>query len=127
MLVEAAGMRLNDLQRQQNVVERGAPGEQRRVLECHAADLERAADWLACDRDHTRSGEVQPGDELQQARFAAAAWSDHGDELTRTNAHGDLVERMRRTVAALISQADAIKLNKRRIGRHGDERSGCQV
>jgi hypothetical protein len=34
---------------------------------------------------------------------------------------------MCRTVAALVGQADAIKLDERRRGRHGDLRSECRV
>src|SRR6185503_19571149 len=40
-LLEAGAVGLDDLERQQHVAERGAPGQQGRVLECHADDLER--------------------------------------------------------------------------------------
>src|SRR6185295_4814580 len=50
-LLEAGAVGLDDLERQQHVAERGAPGQQGRVLECHADDLERPR-YLAPFDDH---------------------------------------------------------------------------
>ena len=46
---DAAAVRLDDLERQQQVFQRGAPGQQRRRLERHAGDLDRLAHDRARD------------------------------------------------------------------------------
>ena len=74
-------MRLDDFQRQQQIVQRGPPGQQSRRLKGHAGDLDRPAHLLAGHRDAALEWELQPGRELHQGRFAAAGRADHGGEL----------------------------------------------
>ena len=89
---QAPPVRLHDLQRQQDVLERPAPGQQVRRLERHAGDLERAGDLLAADRDGAALGELQAGHELHQGGLAAARRADHGGELTLGDGETELVD-----------------------------------
>jgi hypothetical protein len=50
LALKLAAVGLDDLQRQQHVVDRGAPGQQAGRLEGHAADLQRPGHRLAVDR-----------------------------------------------------------------------------
>jgi hypothetical protein len=55
-----AAMRLDDFERQQQVFQRGAPGQQGRRLERHAGDLDRLADDLPRDRTEPLNGNCKP-------------------------------------------------------------------
>ena len=76
-----AAMRLDDLERQQEVFQRRAPGQQGRRLERHAGDLDRLADELARDLDRALERKLQAGRELHQGGLAAAGRADHCGEL----------------------------------------------
>ncbi len=66
---DLAAMRLHDLQRQQQVFERGAPGQQRRRLERHAGDLDRLGDLLRRRRAH------DPRTGIAGRSRASSAWT----------------------------------------------------
>src|SRR5574343_948923 len=74
LLLEAGAGGLDDLQRQQNVVERAAPGQQRRGLKGHAADLEGTGDRLAVDQDAPFAGHLQAGGEFHEGGLAAVSF-----------------------------------------------------
>ena len=86
--LEARRLRLDDLERQQYVVERGAPRQQRRILERHADDLERPGDRAPVHHRRAAALAVQPGDELQQGRLAAARRADYGDCVAAIDLQG---------------------------------------
>ena len=84
-----------DLQRQADVVDDAAPGQQRRVLKNEgevagpAGLLRRTAE----DADRPRSHRNQIGDGPQQCGLAAARRPQHGDEAGFGHLEADLVER----------------------------------
>ena len=77
----------DDLERQQQIFQRGAPRQQRRRLERHAGDLHRLRS-PARRRPATRAleGKLQPGRELHQGGLAAAGRADHRGELAAVDA-----------------------------------------
>ena len=84
------GIDVEDLQAEQHVVERGAPGHQPVVLE-HDADLaaeevELAERVVADHRDLAAGRLDQAGQQVEHGRLAAAGLAEHGDDL----ALGDL-------------------------------------
>ena len=88
---QASAVGLHDFQRQQDVLERGAPGQQVGRLERHAGDLQRADDFLAANFYVAGLRKLQPGDELHQGRLAAAGGADHGGKLAFPDRQRELV------------------------------------
>src|SRR5262249_31988241 len=48
--LEVPAVRPNDLEGQENVVQRVAPGQKRRILKGHADDFDRTTDFRSCHR-----------------------------------------------------------------------------
>ena len=113
VLLESARVRLDDLKRQQHVVERSAPRQQGRVLERHADDLERRRDLVIGNDDAALGWPVEPSDELEQRRFAAAGRADHGDELALLHAQARILERERLPLAPRIGEIDVGNIDER--------------
>jgi hypothetical protein len=105
---DAAAMRLDDLERQQQIVERGAPGQQRRRLERHAGDLDGLADALARDLHASPVGKLQTRRELHQRGLAAAGRSDHGGELAAIDVDRQAIDR-ERAAGAAVDVADTVE------------------
>ncbi len=76
---------LAQLQRQLDVLLRGQPWKERRLLEEQRR--------LLTDLDRAGGGPVEPGDEVQQRRLAATRRADEADELARGDVERDVVER----------------------------------
>ena len=74
-------IRLDDFQRQQDVVDHLAPRQHIGVLERHAGHLDRTFHFLAVDGDGAGRRLVQAGDEPHQGGLAAAGGTDHRGEF----------------------------------------------
>jgi hypothetical protein len=105
---------LHDFQRQQQVFDGRAPRQQSRRLKCHAGDLDRRIDRMAGDQDRTLPGELQPGREFHQRRFAAAGRPDHGGEFAVFHRDRQAFDGQR-ALGAAVAVADAIEGDE---GRH---------
>ena len=77
VLVADAG----ELEAEVDVLARRQPREERRVLEHDAALGPGRVDDLAVERDASRVGALEPGDEVEQRRLAAARRAEQADEL----------------------------------------------
>ena len=110
--MDAAAMRLHNLERQQHVVDRRAPGQQVGILERHADRLERAGDRLAFDGERAAGRRMQAGDEPQERALAAARGPDHGDELAVRDLQADFLDCLERGGAAAISHRDLLELDQ---------------
>src|SRR5260370_936029 len=93
---ELAAVRLDDLERQEHVVDDLAPGQEIRVLERHAGDLDRPAYPIAENDDVPGIGGHEPGHDLHQRRLAAARGPHHRGEF----ATGDVKARVPQGVSA---------------------------
>ena len=78
----------------------GQPGQQRMVLEHHAAVRARPAHFLAVENHPAEAGLQQPGDDVQHRRLATAGVADDGDELALGDVQVDVLEHLRGEVAA---------------------------
>jgi hypothetical protein len=78
---------------QHRVLERGAPRQQRRLLEHQRDVLPGVGDLCPVDRDRPLGERDEPGHEPQQRGLAAAARADEGHELARARAERDVVDR----------------------------------
>src|SRR5215831_17266079 len=77
---------LENLDRQQHILQHRAPGQQCGVLE-HDADLFGRPDLRgAIDHDGARAAALEPGDQAKKRGLAAARRADHGDEFARSSA-----------------------------------------
>jgi hypothetical protein len=75
------------------------PGEQRVVLEHHAAVAAGAADALAVDEDLAAGWLLEAGDDAQHSGLAAAGSADQTDELALRDGRIDAAERFDLAVA----------------------------
>src|SRR5438552_3995770 len=91
-----AALEPEDLDRQQHVLEDGAPREEHRRLEHHPDAPARPGDPRRTDADVPGAGVEQPADQLEQRRLAAAARPDESDELPGQDLHADLAQRFER-------------------------------
>jgi ferredoxin len=100
-----------DLQRQHDVGQDGAPGEQRRSLEDVAigASQPRLVRTHAIDLDRSRRDRLQIGNDAQKGRLAAARRTDEGNELARRDGQVDLAQGVHRRVYRQIDDADAAR------------------
>src|SRR6201999_1424714 len=77
---------------QQHIVEHGAPGEQQ-VLLHHVADMAaQAGDLFVAMQQSAGVGRDQPGDDVEDRGFAAAARADDTDEVLLANVEIQTVE-----------------------------------
>jgi hypothetical protein len=113
---DAAAVRLDDFQRQQQVFQRGAPGQQGRRLKRHAGDLQRLADDAAGDLHAPPEGELQAGCELHQGGFSATRRADDGRELAAIHLDRKVFDGERAAGAAI----DVTNLVERDEGGHGE-------
>src|ERR1041385_3137775 len=86
---DAAG----DFRADQRVGQHRAPGQQAVVLEHEAAIAARAAQRRAVEQDGARRRGLEAGDDAQERGLAAAAWSDHGDELAGLDRDVEIAQR----------------------------------
>ena len=66
---------------EQNVLLHGKPWEERIGLEHHAAIGAGVPHRLAIEQHAASGGALEPGDDAKERRFAAARWSEDGDEV----------------------------------------------
>jgi hypothetical protein len=111
---QLAAVRLHDLQRQQQIVQRGAPRQQSRRLERHAGDFDGRLYLLARDLHRSLEGELQTGGELHQGGFAAARRPDHGAEFAALDREGQVLDRQSAAGAA-VGVTDVVQGDE---GRH---------
>ena len=80
---EPVAVGFDDLERQQHVVDGGAPRQQARRLKRHVADLERTGHRLPVDADAAAAaaGRLQASGKFHEGRPSAARRTDEGDEL----------------------------------------------
>ena len=102
------------LQREIDVPLDGEPGEQRRFLE----DQRRPA---TADLNRTRRRLVEPGDQIEHRRLAAAGGPDETEELAELNVERDVLNRTHGALAASVYLRNRIQGN-RRAGTHMDVR-----
>ena len=81
-----------DLEREGDVVEHGAPGERRLLLEDHPDRGMRAVDALARDLDGSLIAVEQPADDVEQRRLAAAGGTDHRQKLAGRHVERDMID-----------------------------------
>ena len=75
-----------------DVAEGGQPRHQRMALEDHGAVEAPALDMLAGGDDVAGGRRVEPGEDIQDRRLAAAGVADHAGELALRDAEVHLVE-----------------------------------
>src|SRR5215510_11966373 len=102
---------LDDLERQQHVVDDLAPGEQIRVLERHAGDLHRPAYPVAEKDDVAGIGQHQPGHDLHQGRLTAARGAHHRGEFATADAEARVPQGENAAAGAAIGQRDVIDID----------------
>src|SRR5262249_46789719 len=107
-LAEAAPVRLDDLERQQHIVDHLAARETVRVLEGPAGDLVRAAHLVAEDADDAGVRRYQPGHQLHQRRFPATRGADYRGELAAAHVEGGALEREDAARNRLVGQGDVV-------------------
>jgi hypothetical protein len=73
---------------------RRLPGQQRILLEDHAAIRARPRDLGARDPDFAVGRPIETGDNAQERRFPAPGRPDNGHELMRPDAQRDVVQRV---------------------------------
>ena len=111
LAAEVGAIGLHDFQRQQDIVDHRAPGQQVGVLERHARQLDRPGDRGAV-HDHLAGGRLhQTCDELHQGGFAAARGAHHGDEFALVDVHRAAFE-CEGAVHAAIAHGHLIDFNK---------------
>ena len=110
-------VRLDDLQRQHDVVEHRAPGQQVGVLERHARDLHGPFHRLAVDLHDALGGLHEAGDELHQRGLAAARRADHGGEFALADVDAGAFQRQHRTCSPGIGERNVVEFD------HADPRS----
>ena len=108
---DAPAVRLDDLERQQQVFEGGAPGEQRRCLERHAGDLHGFRHYCAGNLHLSLEGKLQAGCELHQGGLATAGGTDDRREFAAVHVDREAVDRERAARAA-IDVAHVIERDK---------------
>ena len=115
---EAAPVRLDDLERQEDVVDDLAPGQQVRVLESHAGDLDRPAHPVAEDDDLAGIRRHEPGDQLHQRGLAAAGRADDGGELAAADGERRILQGEHAARHALIGERHVLDVDEggRRAG-----------
>jgi len=74
------------------------PGEERRLLEDQAAVGGRALDRIAEETDLARGRRLEPGDQVEQRRLAAARGAEQHHELARGDVEVDSRERLMRAL-----------------------------
>src|ERR1700758_3676709 len=82
------------------------PGEQRILLEHHAARGAGAVHALAVDRDDACGGLEEAGNGIEQGGLATAGGADDGDELARLHMDVGLGDRRDRTIDGLVAQCE---------------------
>ena len=114
---DAAAVRLDDLERQQQVFQRRAPRQQRRRLERHAGDLDRLRHDAPATCTRPLEGKLQAGRELHQGGLAAAGRADHRGEFAAVHVDREAIDR-ERAAGAAVDVADVVE---------GDEAAGSRV
>ena len=105
----ALGLRhAGDLQREGHIVDHGAPGKGRLLLEDHADRRMRAAHELARHLDGAVIAVEQPADDVEQRRLAAARRADHADELAGRDRQRNVVDRGDDAVRGLEPLGDVV-------------------
>src|SRR5262249_2361906 len=90
--LELGGVLLQEFDRQQDVLERSAPGQQHRALEDYSYITARAGDRLAVELDRAAAGNKQAGHQAKKRALAAAALADDSDELLIANIERETLE-----------------------------------
>jgi hypothetical protein len=111
-------VRLDDLERQEDVVDHLAPGQEVRVLEGHAGDLHRPPHRLAEDDDVAGIRRHEACDELHERGLAAAGRADDRSELAAPDGEGRVLQRQHAARFALVGERDAPDVDE--IGRGDD-------
>src|SRR6185436_16937193 len=75
-----------------DVLAHAEPGEERRVLEQQRAIGSGLEDRATIQRNLADIGPLEPGEQVQDRRLAAAGRPDQADELARADVEGDVVE-----------------------------------
>src|SRR5581483_11443091 len=70
-----------------------APGKERVTLENHAAIWPRSGDRMAVDENLAAGGILQPGDDADEGRLAAAGRANDADELAAVDIERHFLER----------------------------------
>jgi hypothetical protein len=115
---ELAAVRLDDLERQEHVVDDLAPGQEIRVLERHAGDLDRPAYPIAENHDVAGIGGHQPGHDLHQRRLAAARGPHHRSEFATGDVEARVPQGENAAARAAVGQRDVIDINGAGHGCH---------
>src|SRR5262249_45905579 len=110
--------------RQEHVVEDGAPREEDRRLEAHADVPARAGDGRAPEPRIAARGGHEPGQDLEERRLATARGADDRDEVALGDAEADVLERHDGTVAGRvalreITDGDRVQVRKGSLELHG--------
>ena len=88
-------VRLDDLQRHQDVVDRAQPRQHGRVLKRHTDDLDWFDDRTTVDDDLALRRLAQAGRKFQERRLSATARANDGDKLAALERHIGLFKRER--------------------------------
>ena len=110
------------LDRQIDVFKAGQPRQQRVVLKHHGALRAGASDFAVGAQQYTLRGQGQPGDQVEQRRFAAARVADQGDKLALGDLEVDILQRAERAFFRLEGLFDTLDVDVLGVGRdgHGD-------
>eukprot|EP01022_Parablepharisma_sp_SALTPOND_P021557 TRINITY_DN427_c2_g1_i1.p1 TRINITY_DN427_c2_g1~~TRINITY_DN427_c2_g1_i1.p1 ORF type:complete len:1458 (+),score=547.10 TRINITY_DN427_c2_g1_i1:21634-26007(+) len=110
LFLEVAAIGLDDLQRQQHILQRGAPGQQRGRLEGHADELQRPGHDLAADDHAATIGLLQARGQLHERGLATAGGADDGDEFACPGLQVDVFHR--KFGGAIIGQVDVAEIDE---------------
>ena len=81
-----------DLEWERDVVDHGAPGKRRLLLEHHADGLVRAGHRFARDRHPPVVAVGEAADDVEKRRLAAPGGADHAEELARRDGQRNVVD-----------------------------------
>src|SRR6185312_14739649 len=84
------------LQPEHHIAEHVEPREKRGFLKHHEAMPPRPDNRLAIGKDAAAVGHGQPGDDIEQRRFPAAARANEAEEFAGRDGQRDVIERMHR-------------------------------
>jgi hypothetical protein len=97
------GRQAAQLEPELDVLEHGAPRQEREVLEHEGAIRPRLDDRRPIEPQRAGRGLLQRGDQHQEARFPAAARPDDRDELAALDVQIDVFERQKaRSIARVL-------------------------
>ena len=109
-LLQGRAIRFDNLQRQHQIIHRGSPGQQRRRLEGHADDLERATDFASVDQHIAPGRRLEPRNQLHERRFSTTGGPDDRHKLAFANRQRDILDCI--AAGVVVGKIDLVKIHQ---------------